>query len=71
MEVLQEEDITQNVIRSIEEEDPSKRKRIEALVPTRWQKLFNEFAGVKGSKFHETLKNGTRHYYRFVARKGE
>lgn len=69
MEMVEEEDISNNVIRSIEDEDETKRARIKALVPSRWQKLFCKFAGVVGSPFHLTLKNGTRHYYRFVMRK--
>lgn len=69
MEMLEEEDISTNVIRSIEAEDETKRARIKALVPARWQKLFCKFAGVVGSPFHLTLKNGTRHYYRFVFQK--
>jgi SAM-dependent methyltransferase len=69
MEIIEEENISDNVIRSIEAEDETKRARIKALVPARWQKLFCKFAGVVGSPFHLTLKNGTRHYYRFVMRK--
>lgn len=63
------EDITSNVVQSIEAEDDSKKERIKRLIPARWQKLFNEFAGVVGSRFYETLKNGTRPYYRFVLEK--
>ena len=69
MEVIEEENITTNVIRSIEAEDETKNERIRTLIPQKWQKLFAEFAGVAGSKFHLTLKNGTRHYYRFVLKK--
>jgi len=69
MQMLQEEDISNNVIRSIEEEDDSKRARIRSLVPRQWQTLFCEFAGVAGSSFHQTLKDGSRHYYRFVMQK--
>jgi ubiquinone/menaquinone biosynthesis C-methylase UbiE len=69
LEIIKEEDITPNVIKSIEEEDPTKRARIAALVPARWQSLFCEFAGVVGSKFHSTLKEGSRSYYRFELRK--
>jgi ubiquinone/menaquinone biosynthesis C-methylase UbiE len=63
---ISKEDITTNVVKSIEAEDESKKERIKKLIPARWQKLFNEFAGVVGSRFYETLKNGTRPYYRFV-----
>ncbi len=66
---LSKEDITPNVVQSIEAEDESKKERIKKLIPSRWQKLFNEFAGVVGSRFYETLKNGTRPYYRFVLEK--
>lgn len=69
MNMLQEENISDNVIRSIEEEDVSKVKRIHSLIPARWQALFSEFAGVVGSHFYQTLKDGSRHYYRFVMQK--
>jgi ubiquinone/menaquinone biosynthesis C-methylase UbiE len=69
LELLEEEDITPNVIQSIEAEDPAKQARIAQLIPKRWQKLFAEFAGVVGSKFYNTLKDGSREYYRFVLRK--
>jgi ubiquinone/menaquinone biosynthesis C-methylase UbiE len=59
---LSKEDITSNVVQSIEAEDESKKERIKKLIPARWQKLFNEFAGVVGSRFYETLKNRTRPY---------
>lgn len=66
MNMISEENITANVIRSIEAEDASKKARIEKLIPKKWQKLFCEFAGTVGSKFYLTLKNNTRLYYRFV-----
>ena len=65
----QEENISKNVIAAIEAENPAKVKRIEELIPKRWQKLFSDFAGVVGSRFYNTLKNGTRVYYRFVLQK--
>jgi ubiquinone/menaquinone biosynthesis C-methylase UbiE len=65
MQLIEEQNITSNVIRAIEAEDETKRKRIEEFVPKRWQKLFSDFAGVAGSRFHLTLKDGTRSYYRF------
>lgn len=69
MPILESENITDNVIRSIESEDETKKHRIKTLIPAKWQKLFSEFAGVVGSRFYETLKNGTRQYYRFVLQK--
>ncbi len=69
LELLEEENISENVVRAIEAEDESKRERIQRLIPSKWQKLFGDFAGVVGSRFHSTLKNGPRTYYRFVLRK--
>ncbi len=69
LEVMEEEDISKNVISSIEQEDESKTARIKALIPLKWQKLFSEFAGVVGSRFYLTLKDGSRSYYRFVLKK--
>jgi ubiquinone/menaquinone biosynthesis C-methylase UbiE len=69
LELLEEEDISKNVISSIEQEDESKTQRIRTLIPSKWQKLFSEFAGVVGSRFYLTLKDGSRSYYRFVLRK--
>ncbi len=69
MQFIKEENITQNVICSIEAEDESKKERIKQLIPARWQTLFGEFAGVVDSKFYQTLKAGSRRYYRFELRK--
>jgi len=67
--LMEKENISDNVVRSIEAEDESKKARIKTLIPPRWQRLFSEFAGVMGSRFHLTLKNQTRFYYRFVLQK--
>jgi SAM-dependent methyltransferase len=69
MEWVEEEDITDNVVRAIEAEDDAKHGRIRELIPRRWQKLFAEFAGVVGSKMHLDFKHGARLYCRYVLRK--
>jgi ubiquinone/menaquinone biosynthesis C-methylase UbiE len=69
LQVVEEEDISDNVIRSIEAEDETKTARIRQLIPQKWQKLFAEFAGVVGSRFYLTLKDGSRRYFRFVLKK--
>ena len=69
LECVEQENISQNVIKAIEAEDHSKNEMIRTLVPTRWQKLFSQFAGTVGSPFHTTLCQGSRQYYRFVLRK--
>ena len=67
--LLEEENITRNVVSAIEAEDDVKKARIKKLFPERWQKLFGEFAGVVGSTFHTKLTNGIKTYNRFVLRK--
>ena len=67
--MITEENITDNVIKSIVAEDASKKERIRTLIPEKWQKLFEEFAGTVGSQFYLTLKGGTRLYYRFHLKK--
>lgn len=69
LSLIEEEDITKNVVKAIEEEEIMKAKRIEKFIPLKFQKLFKEFAGVKGSKIYEDLKTGTLVYHRFVLRK--
>lgn len=69
LEMIEDEDITMNVTRAIEQEEPLKQMRIEKHVPRWFQKAFKEFAGVKGSKIHEDLKAGSLIYHRFVLRK--
>jgi ubiquinone/menaquinone biosynthesis C-methylase UbiE len=69
LEFVEQENISPNVIEAIEAEDKSKNEMIKKLVPTRWQKLFSQFAGTVGSPFHQTLCQGSRQYYRFVLRK--
>src|SRR5258708_6970193 len=69
--LIEKENISRNVVQSIEAEDQRKKERIKKLVPAKWQKLFSEFAGVVGSRFYNTLKNETRFYYRFVLQKSQ
>jgi len=67
--LLEEEEITQNVVRAIEEEEAIKIMLIKKFVPQKFQKIFKEFAGVKGSKIHEDLRSGILVYHRFVLQK--
>jgi ubiquinone/menaquinone biosynthesis C-methylase UbiE len=69
LEWIEDENISQNVIQAIEAEDVVKKERIKKLFPPKWQKLFGEFAGVVGSRFHLTLKSGERVYHRYILKK--
>lgn len=67
--LIEEEDITQNVIRAIESEDEMKNKRIEQHIPEWLKGQFREFAGVVGSQIHLQLKERKLVYYRFHLKK--
>jgi len=69
MQLLTEEDISDNVRRAIELEEPVKQKRIQENIPRWLQNIFREFAGVAGSKAHVKLASGELVYYRFMLRK--
>lgn len=69
MNLLIEENITGNVVHAIELEEGVKQKRISDGIPKWFAKTFKEFAGVKGSKIHTDLQNGSLIYYRFVLQK--
>lgn len=69
LSLILEENISDNVKRAIELEEPIKQKRITENVPPMLQGIFRQFAGVKGSKAYLQLKNGELQYYRFVLRK--
>jgi len=69
MNLLSEEDITNNVVRAIEMDEPGKQERIAAAVPQWLIKPFREFAGVKNSKAHKDLQAGVLRYNRFVLQK--
>ena len=69
MYIAIQEDITENVIEAIELEESIKQQRISENIPKWFRKVFKEFAGVKGSKIHQDLKNSSLVYYRFVLQK--
>lgn len=69
LEIIEEENVTRNVVNAIEQEDELKNERIEKNIPKWFQKTFREFAGVQGSKIHTDLRDGNLVYYRFVLRK--
>lgn len=66
MKVLEEEDITDNVVRAIEEEEPLKKKRIEENLPKSMWNAFREFGGATNSQIHLQLKSRDLIYTRFV-----
>ncbi len=69
LELLSEEDITKNVVEAIEKEEVAKQARIASGIPKWFQKIFKEFAGVKGSRIYEELRSNELIYHRFVMQK--
>lgn len=69
MNLLSEEDITNNVVKAIEIEEPEKQKRIAEGIPKWFTKTFQEFAGVKNSRIHTDLRSRSLIYHRFVLQK--
>ncbi len=69
MQLLTEVNISDDVRRAIELEEPVKQKRIQENIPGWLQSIFKEFAGVAGSKAHIKLTSGELVYYRFRLRK--
>lgn len=69
MQLVDEEDITSNVILAIEEENTIKEQRIKQNVAKWLRPVFSQFAGTKGSKIHKDLQSRALVYHSFVLRK--
>jgi ubiquinone/menaquinone biosynthesis C-methylase UbiE len=65
-QILEEEDITAQVAAALKADDTRKRKMIAELVPSEWQPIFKEFAGVDGGKVCQGLEKRELLYSRFV-----
>ena len=69
MKILKREDITANVLRSLDLDDQRKLILIRDLFRKGLLKPFQEFAGVKGSKIHSGFQSGTMIYLHYVLQK--
>ena len=69
MKILKREDITANVLRSLDLDDQRKLILIRALFRDWLLKPFQEFAGVRGSKIHSGFQSGTMIYLHYVLQK--
>ncbi len=70
MEILEETDITQNVVDAMDQEEDLKQLRIKRMIPKWMQEQAREFWGVRGSVIHRHLRDRKRIYYRWKLRKG-
>jgi hypothetical protein len=64
-----EVDITQNVLESLNAQEPFKENLISTRVPKWFEKHFREFAGMVGSTMYEDFKNRRRVYKSFILQK--
>jgi len=69
LEVVQDEDITQNVVRALDHVSDQKRAMIGKHVPKVLASYFEDFAGVPGTRVYESLRAGQVSYLRFEGRK--
>jgi SAM-dependent methyltransferase len=69
MKILKREDITANVLRSLDLDDQRKLILIRALFRDWLLKPFQEFAGVKGSKIYSGFQSGRVIYLHYVLQK--
>lgn len=69
LEVLKKRDITQNIIKALDEDHDRRMKIISKNVPKPFLKQFREFAGVKESLVYKRFETGELIYLSFVMRK--
>ena len=69
--VLQQSDITANVVAALERDDQRKLALINDIVPKRLRASFLDFAAVKGSELFEGFRTGKFSYQSFVLQKRE
>jgi len=69
MKIIEKEDITPGVIKSLELDDARKLEMVDRLIPRILHKPAREFASVVGSASYNSLKSGERTYMRYLLRK--
>jgi len=67
--VIEEENITANVLRAMEIDSPQKSENIREVVPESLHAVFREFTGVEGSSSFTAFRDGRSMYFRYVLRK--
>jgi len=69
LSVLEETDITANVVAALERDNDRKVALIDQMVPKPLRSSFSDFAAVRGSKLFEAFRSGRHVYLSFVLRK--
>ena len=62
LEIVQEKDITKNIIIALDKMSKKRKSAIQEKVPFPIRKIFESYAGVKGSKIHNSFINGNLIY---------
>jgi ubiquinone/menaquinone biosynthesis C-methylase UbiE len=69
MSILSEEDITENVIASLDRQTDQYLPEIRKRVPLYFRGIFTKFAAVRGTPVYQSFRNGERQYFRLVLEK--
>jgi ubiquinone/menaquinone biosynthesis C-methylase UbiE len=69
MKILKKRDITDNVIRALDEDHDRRMETISKYVPRPFIKQFREFAGVKDSVVYRAFENRNTIYFSYVLQK--
>jgi SAM-dependent methyltransferase len=67
--ILEQEDITANVLAALQLDSERKWALIERSVAQRWRGVFREFAAIEGSKIYAGFRDGAVVYRRYLLRK--
>ncbi len=67
--IINEKDITKNVAKGLDLDTKRREQLIQKKVPGMLHKLFEKFAGTKGSTRYNSFNDGTFEYWSFVLRK--
>lgn len=63
LQIVKNQDISANIILSMEEESDNRQKTIEEVMPKTLQVITGEFIGLRGSRIHNLLKSGKVEYF--------
>jgi ubiquinone/menaquinone biosynthesis C-methylase UbiE len=69
LKLIEEKNITANVLRSLDLEHERKVRHILSIVPAELQSIFEEFAGLKGTPMYQAFRQGDSKYLSYVLQK--
>ena len=68
--MLEEKNISENVLKAIKTESPKRAEAIERNAPEYLWPILNEFGAVQGSRIYQALEDGSAKYMTYVLQKG-